>query len=519
MNERALYSEPAQKACVASALLDNAMMRGVLSPLGPGHFTGNYKTIFRLMLNLSEEGLPFNICLLADKLSANDGSYQHWAAILSDLVDGAVADEAIIAQHVATLEEDVADARYRAHVGVLVQEVERGTNRLDLLEKMSRFVEAEKAEGSVRPKANSLEVIRGDEAEETVLEWLWKPYLPLGKLVHGAGDSSAGKSPITIDLAARLSVGAPWPDGTPNKCGPRSTILLNGEDDLKDTILPRFRVAGGDTSRLYYVKGTRVIGGTTASLALDRDMDALQSCARTIRDVGMIIIDPITNYLGNKKFIDEGDVRSVLMPLAGLASELGCVVITMGHLNRREKGTHPLHRILGAGAFSGVARAVYLFGPDPDKESKYAHVMSVVRSCGGDGAALRYETQLLTESNANGLTAEIVKVSWTGKSEARAEEIADGTSVMDKGQEQEAADMLRNLLRDGHLPAKECMSVLEAEGFDCKKLNLGRIRRKAGADSRKWPGERFNRWFLVDTQGFGLTAHENVCARVNLSTC
>src|SRR5215470_5802852 len=57
-------------------------------------------------------------------------------------------------------------------------------------------------------------VIRGDEVEEKPLRWTWEPYLPLGKLVHFGGNSSQAKSPVTIDLAARISVGTQWLDGT-----------------------------------------------------------------------------------------------------------------------------------------------------------------------------------------------------------------------------------------------------------------------------------------------------------------
>src|SRR5215469_3101092 len=109
-------------------------------------------------------------------------------------------------------------------------------------------------------------VIRGDQATEKPLRWMWKPYLPLGKLVHFGGNSSQAKSPVTVDLSARVTTGAPWPDGTPNTHGQRSVIMLNIEDDLEDTILPRFRLAGGDKSKLYYVKGTRIVRSESESL-------------------------------------------------------------------------------------------------------------------------------------------------------------------------------------------------------------------------------------------------------------
>ena len=100
-------------------------------------------------------------------------------------------------------------------------------------------------------EGNQLIVTRGDMVAERPLRWMWKPYLPIGKLVHFGGNSSQAKSPVTVDLASRISSGANWPDGTPNVIGSRSVILLNVENDLEDTILPRYRLAGGDKTKLY----------------------------------------------------------------------------------------------------------------------------------------------------------------------------------------------------------------------------------------------------------------------------
>jgi len=231
-------------------------------------------------------------------------------------------------------------------------------------------------------------------------------------------------------------------------------------------------------------------------VTLESDMRHLSTLARSIPDLGLVIVDPITNYLGGKKMIVEEDMRTLLTPLASLAAELGIVVITVGHFNRREKGTDPLHRMMGAAAFSGVARAVYAFGPDPDEESKYCHVMTVVRSCGGEGAALRYRTELVTENCPDSFPTEIVKVTWNGTSEATAQDAVDSASTLDKTQEHEAALMLKSILRDGRKSAAECHSMLKAEGYDLEKLNAGRIRRKAGADSKKFSGEKYYSWYL-----------------------
>jgi RecA-family ATPase len=73
----------------------------------------------------------------------------------------------------------------------------------------------------------------------------------LGKLSLLAGDPGLGKSFITLDMAARVSRGTPFPDccNTPNPTG--GVVLLSAEDDLADTIRPRLDAAGADVDRIH----------------------------------------------------------------------------------------------------------------------------------------------------------------------------------------------------------------------------------------------------------------------------
>lgn len=86
------------------------------------------------------------------------------------------------------------------------------------------------------------------------VEWLWPGRVPLGKVTILSGDPNLGKSFLTLDLAARVSAGLPWPDGT----GPAargSVILLSAEDDVADTLVPRLVAAGADLSRVVAITG------------------------------------------------------------------------------------------------------------------------------------------------------------------------------------------------------------------------------------------------------------------------
>jgi RecA-family ATPase len=85
------------------------------------------------------------------------------------------------------------------------------------------------------------------------VSWVWPGWLARGKLHLLGGQKGTGKSTIAFDLLAQMTVGGKWPDGTTAPIG--DVLIWSGEDDIKDTILPRFVVAGGDRSRVWFVDG------------------------------------------------------------------------------------------------------------------------------------------------------------------------------------------------------------------------------------------------------------------------
>ena len=269
--------------------------------------------------------------------------------------------------------------------------------------------------------------------ERKVVEFLWPGMLPKGKLIHFAEVSSEGKSPVTMDLSGRITSGTNWPDGQLNTFGKCSVLMLNIEDDYNDTILPRLDLAGGDDSKFFYVQGTRFTRDDKTSdrgVALDRDVHLLLAEARKHEDLAVIFIDPITNYLGARKMNSEEDVRSILTPLADIARDLNVAVITTGHLNRRETGSSPLFRVMGASAFVGVARSIYMFGPDPNSESEHDHIMVPARNCTcvGNPKGMKYSTYLGNEK-----TIPAVDIRWGETTSARASDAVDPATHSEKG--------------------------------------------------------------------------------------
>src|SRR5215218_2435961 len=86
------------------------------------------------------------------------------------------------------------------------------------------------------------------EVEPERVEWLWPGRIPKGKLSLVEGDPGTGKSALTIDLAARISVGRELPDGAP--CEVSGVVLMSAEDGPADTIRPRLDAAAADASKV-----------------------------------------------------------------------------------------------------------------------------------------------------------------------------------------------------------------------------------------------------------------------------
>ena len=246
-----------------------------------------------------------------------------------------------------------------------------------------------------RPQETSAEVelesFRDVNAES--VQWLWDRRIPIGKLTLLVGDPGQGKSLFTIDLAARMSRGIAFPDGAPCRVG--DTIFLSAEDDAADTIRPRLDAAGADVSRIHRVKAVKVIladGSTGRSgFSLERDLEKLDDAIRKIPSANLLVIDPVSAYMGKIDTHRDAEIRRVLAPLSEFASRRRVAVGGVMHLKKNE--TSALLRVSGSIGFVAAARCVWAFGQDPDHPTN--RVMVAVKNNLaplGDGLAYRIES-------------------------------------------------------------------------------------------------------------------------------
>jgi hypothetical protein len=129
-----------------------------------------------------------------------------------------------------------------------------------------------------------------------------------------------------------------WPCGE-GRAPFGSVVMLSAEDDIGDTIVPRLIAAEADLHRVHIVRMAQRADGTKRTFSLLTDLAALRTKIEQIGDVVMVVIDPVTSYLGVGKVntFQGGDVRGVLMPLTEWRWKTTSLCLALCTLTRKAK--------------------------------------------------------------------------------------------------------------------------------------------------------------------------------------
>jgi hypothetical protein len=283
------------------------------------------------------------------------------------------------------------------------------------------------------------------EVETERVTWLWRGWLALGKLSVLDGDPGLGKSAVVLDIAARLSTGRPFPDGSECEAGAGGVVILSAEDGLADTIKPRLEAADADTSRISSLgtvwegKGGR---RHERALSLPEDIPLIEREVRRV-EAKLVIVDPLMAFLPKK--IDahkDQDVRRALAPFASMAERTGVALQVVRHLSKSE-GSSPIYRGGGSIGIIGAARMGALVAKDPKDEER-----RVLAPTKNNLAVHPKSLHYTLEEADNG----VVRVIWAGESEYSASELLQSVRVDRADARREAEDFLVSLLSDGPVP-------------------------------------------------------------------
>jgi hypothetical protein len=210
-------------------------------------------------------------------------------------------------------------------------------------------------------------VVRLSDVESESVSWLWKGYIPYGKVTLIAGDPGLGKSWSTLDLAARLTVGGETPDRQ-HTMDQGAVVLLTAEDGIADTVRPRIDVQSGDASLVHILEGVFEPDGTERLPSLIEDVGTLEQVVIEA-NARLIIIDPLNAYIGRTDSHNDAQIRRALTPLSKMAERTGAAVLVVMHLNQATLQP-ALYRVQGSIGYVGAARSVLLVVADKEEPGR-----------------------------------------------------------------------------------------------------------------------------------------------------
>ena len=274
-------------------------------------------------------------------------------------------------------------------------------------------------------KPETVKIIRMSDVELTPVDWLWKPYLPFGKLSVLQGNPGEGKTYFAMHLAAACTNGKLLPNM--ERMEPFNVIYQTAEDGLGDTVKPRLIEAGADLDRVLVIDDSEV----QLTLSDERIEKAIIE-----NDARLVIIDPIQAYLGADVDMNRAnEVRPIFMRLGQVAQRTGCAILLIGHLNKAA-GMQSLQRGLGSIDIAAAVRSVMFIG-----KLKHDPTMRILTheksSLAPPGASLAFSL-----GDEGGFR-------WVGEYDITADEMLSGIELQRETKTQQAKDLICTLLVGG----------------------------------------------------------------------
>jgi hypothetical protein len=213
----------------------------------------------------------------------------------------------------------------------------------------------------------------------------------------------------------------------------------------------------------------------------------------------LVIIDPLSAFLGGTDSYKDSEVRVVLAPLVQLAERHRSAILAVLHLRKASADRH-IHRVGGSIALGAAARSVLLAGVDPDRPDSYALVQIKSNlACSSCPEGYRIVSRILS----NGVESSAVE--WTGATDLTAERIMGRAECQEPGALAKAETFLREELSAGPVHSMIVYGDAAAQGITERTLERAkaRLRVKSTRDGFGKGAKVF--WALPGSEGLDLS--------------
>jgi putative DNA primase/helicase len=309
------------------------------------------------------------------------------------------------------------------------------------------------------PATPYVELINGASITPEPVSWIWPGWLARGKVHILAGAPGTGKTTIAVSLAATISAGGTFPDGS--QCEPGNVCIWSGEDDPKDTLVPRLIASGADMRRVNFISAL-VENGKRRSFNPAKDIDPLRSAIEKAGGAASIVVDPVVSVVAGDSH-NNGDVRRSLQPLVDIAASMGAALLGITRFSKGTSGREPVERLTGSLAFGALARFVFAtVKKEAEGDEPSSRIFCRAKSnLGPDDGGFAYDLQQSNLPGYAGVSASRIK--WLGPITGAAREIlAEAEQQRDGGSGNDARDFLMKTLADGRKPARELEQAAKA---------------------------------------------------------
>lgn len=320
------------------------------------------------------------------------------------------------------------------------------------------------------------------------ISWLWPGWLAKNKLHILAGTAGTGKTTIAISLAATISKGGSFPDGSKSNQG--SVLIWSGEDSPADTLVPRLMAADANLNKIHFI-GDTTANNEPRSFDPANDMPLLLQAAKLIPDLVLLIVDPVVNAVAGDSHKNV-EVRRALQPIVDFGERLNCAVLGITHFTKGTGGREPLERVTGSLAFGALARIVLATAKITDGDKTKRIICRAKSNIGLDDGGFEYDLQQ-KEVKAGIFSSYAL---WGDAIEGSAKDLIaepdnretgeNGNSALD-----DAKDFLCELLAENEMAQKDIETESKGAGHSIASIRRAKTALKIKSSKSKVD----NRWY------------------------